>query len=193
MYYETSLDEDFGETKVFLDKYHINQWQYIENNIPSDELKQKYDCRNVVYLFFINSVVPADYSAYALPFYAEERTYPYEMCFIPTKYGETVVAPSTVIHEMLHCFGAPDLYTADALEINYGTTDDFVDYCKENVPNDIMLTTFSLIDGEKKKVFDRIDGEITDITAYYIGWLDTPPPEVDEYGLVHNQFENYNG
>ena len=193
LYYEATLDDDFGETKNREDKYHINQCEYIENNVPTEKLKQKYDCKSVVYLFFVNSIVEEDYSAYAIQYYAEEREYPFEMCFLPTKFCNTVVSPSVIIHEILHCFGAPDLYVADISNNNYNTTNEFVAYCEENVPNDIMLTTFSLIDGEKQKVFDRITNEITEITAYYIGWLDTAPAWVDEYGLVHNQFENYNG
>lgn len=39
---------------------------------------------------------------------------------------------------------------------------------------------------------NRITQEITDITAYYIGWLETAPDCIDEYLLVHSQHEYKN-
>ena len=45
--------------------------------------------------------------------------------------------------------------------------------------------------GNKYKVFDRITNDLTDITAYYVGWTDNVPPEVEKFGLVHSQHEYY--
>ena len=58
----------------------------------------------------------------------------------------------------------------------------FVDYCKENYPQDITFSTYDRETGERLP--DRITQEITDITAYYIGWL--------ENLLVHSQHEYKN-
>lgn len=102
----------------------------------------------------------------------------------------TEISPSVIIHEILHLFGAPDLYAPDAQDIGYLITMGFVDYCKENYPQDIMLSTY---DRETdKRLPDRITQEITDITAYYIGWLETAPDCIDEYLLVHSQHEYKN-
>ncbi|MBS7396858.1 MAG: hypothetical protein KIG32_00310, partial [Ruminiclostridium sp.] len=100
------------------------------------------------------------------------------------------VAPSVIAHEILHLYGAPDLYAFDTNNINYATTVGFVDYCRENVPQEIMLSTRDTETGEL--LSDRITQEITDITAYYIGWLDAAPECVDEYLLVHSQHEYKN-
>ena len=40
------------------------------------------------------------------------------------EYKGTVLAPAVVAHEILHLFGAPDLYGVDKNDMNYGTTDD---------------------------------------------------------------------
>ena len=60
----------------------------------------------------------------------------------------------------------------------------------ENVPQEIMLSTRDTETGEL--LSDRITQEITDITAYYIGWLDAAPECIDEYLLVHSQHEYKN-
>ena len=75
--------------------------------------------------------------------------------------------------------------------MNYQIKFDYVVYCRNEHKNEIMMTTFSIADGEKKSLTDRIDNDLTDITAYYIGWLDEAPAEVDEYSLVHSQHEYY--
>lgn len=63
---------------------------------------------------------------------------------------------------------------------------------KKNHKNEIMYTTFARDEnGNKYKVFDRITNDLTDITAYYVGWTDNVPPEVEKFGLVHSQHEYY--
>ena len=56
--------------------------------------------------------------------YDESMPYPYEMCCMFMNCGGYLEAPSGFAHEMLHTFGAVDLYTAS----EYGVTQDYVDY-----------------------------------------------------------------
>ncbi len=193
LYFETALDDDCMDLQKSFDKSAPVEWEYIDKNIDSKAIKEKYGCDSVVYFIFVNQTDESGAAAYALSVYNKAFPYPYEICFIPVNFGGTITAPSVIAHELLHTFGAPDLYTYDGYDNNYGTTLEYKDYCQEYAPNDIMLTTFTKIDGISTKLTDRIDNEITEITAYYISWLDDPPPEVDEFGLVHNQYENYNG
>lgn len=72
-----------------------------------------------------------------------------------------------MLHEILHAFGAPDLYTADEYGNNYGLTDELVDYIKNNLDNEIMYTT-DRVTGECH--YSSITNDLTEITAYYIGW-----------------------
>lgn len=195
LYFETSLDVNCMDLQKAVDKSAPVEWEYIDKNIDSAGIKEKYGCESIVYFIFINQTVEGGTAAYALNVYNRSLDYPYEICFLPVNFGSSFTAPSVIAHELLHTFGAPDLYSTDDNynSVNYGTTLEFKSYCEENMPSDIMMTTNVIVDGESIKLTDCIENEITEITAYYIGWLDTPPPEVDEYGLVHNQFENYNG
>lgn len=193
--YETFFNEEAVNISKSKYKSAPTQWQYIDKNIDSAALTEKYSLDGMIYLFYFNytEVSPAKETPFALGFYSRVLEYDYEMCFMPLHSKNTTIAPSTIAHEILHLFGAPDLYGPDGYNQNYGITNEFVCYCSDNMPTDIMFSTYVKRDGEKVKLFDRIEADITPLTAYYIGWLDTPPPEVDEYGLVHNQFENYNG
>ena len=195
LYYQTAFDDVVCD--CLADREKTSYYQYIEKNVDVDGIKKKYGCENIVYLLFANEYdeskedeLNIGINAYAVPFYDKEKEYPYELCCIPSMLENTEISPAVIAHEILHLFGAPDLYAPDAQDIGYLITMGFVDYCKENYPQDIMLSTY---DRETdKRLPDRITQEITDITAYYIGWLETAPDCIDEYLLVHSQHEYKN-
>ena len=190
--YRASFDEVCIDIEKSKKKSIPLQWEYINNNIDSEKLKEQYNCEQVVYLCFFNPEEESASTAYSVSFYNKVLEYPYEVCMIPYIYSDTQVSPAVIAHEMLHLFGAPDLYGCDLYDMNYGTTDDYVAYCAENHTDEIMYTTFARDEnGNKYKVFDRITNDLTDITAYYVGWTDNVPPEVEKFGLVHSQHEYY--
>ena len=190
--YRASFDEVCIDIEKSKKKSVPLQWEYINNNIDSEKLKEQYNCEQVVYLCFFNPEEESSSTAYTVSFYNKVLEYPYEVCMIPYIYSATQVSPAVIAHEMLHLFGAPDLYGCDLYNMNYGTTNDYVAYCEKNHKNEIMYTTFARDEnGNKYKVFDSITNELTDITAYYVGWTDNVPPEVEKFGLVHSQHEYY--
>ncbi|MGN0611876.1 MAG: hypothetical protein ACI4JI_08835 [Ruminiclostridium sp.] len=195
LYYEASFTNTVCDSAKALEK--AEQWQYIDKNIDSDALKSKYDCRNMIYLLFTNGYDEAlknddeiIINSYVVNVYDKPNDYPYELACLAMYEGSAGAVPSVIAHEIIHLYGAPDLYAFDAGGMNYATTVAFVDYCRENVPQEIMLSTRDKETGELLP--DSITQEITDITAYYIGWLDTAPECVDEYLLVHSQHEYKN-
>lgn len=196
LYYEAIFADVVCDSSA--DREKTEYWSFIESNIDDKQLKQKYDCSSIVYLLITNKydeITDNDdnmnINAYAVCIYDEKQSYPYELCCLPSVLKKAQLSPSVIAHEILHLFGAPDLYNIDIYGTNYGIWTDFTDYCKENYPQDIMLSTYDRKTGERLP--DRITQEITDITAYYIGWLDTPPDFIDEYRLVHSQHEYKNG
>lgn len=190
-YYESTFKGQCAANNKVLYREVPEEWAYIDKNIDNDTLRSKYNCKNMVYLIFVNSDDESSNSAFAFYVYDEPLEYGYEIAYLPTEFGGTVLSPSVIAHEMLHLFGAPDLYNIDGAGLNYQIKFDYIVYCRNEHKNEIMMTTFSIADGEKKSLTDRIDNDLTDITAYYIGWLDEAPAEVDEYSLVHSQHEYY--
>ena len=63
--------------------------------------------------------------------------YPYEFISLYFVDSGEINAPAIYAHEILHCFGAPDLYAPDD---EYGIGDSFVSWIGENSPNDIMIS-----------------------------------------------------
>ena len=86
-------------------------------------------------------------------------------------------SPATYAHEILHLFGAPDLYE--------GSSDPYVDdalvaYVEDIYPDDIMLSTYET-DGSSR--FDAISKTISPLTAYCLGLADSCP-ELEQFPLL---------
>ena len=183
-----------GDFKNVVNDLNGGRWEridladFIKGNC---DMNDKYD--SVVYLFFTDDYKDKfdqdDYVrvwSFADYVYDKALTYPYEMCFLPYGLYESGISASVIAHEMMHCFGAPDLYQEDSFGINYGTSNISIEYVEENIPNEIMLIQHEL--GTEKSYSDRITNEISDITAYYIGWLPTLDL-VDELKMTHSQHD----
>ncbi|MCR5501912.1 MAG: hypothetical protein K6F53_02795 [Lachnospiraceae bacterium] len=108
----------------------------------------------------------ADGIAMMIHFRQEGRSY--AICFDGEDiYKETMVVfrdanAASYAHELLHLFGAHDLYEGAEY------TDDCVSYIMEHYPNELMLTV-------TEKDPKRITQKISPITAYHIGWTDDLP------------------
>lgn len=54
-------------------------------------------------------------------------------------------APTGIAHEILHAFGAPDLYLEDTDGENYGVSKQLVKEFENTKSNDIMFTTYKIV------------------------------------------------
>lgn len=163
-------------------------WDYINNEIPSQQLVDRYEAANIVYLVFYNTD-----NGNCIPPFTEDTNFSpessYDIVMLPTVYSEGIqhLSPPVIAHEILHTFGAPDLYRTGTYVNQYGMNSEFMQYCEENYANEIMLHTY---DKEQLMMyFGYIPMEITEVTAYYIGWLDEMPEILDEYGLHYSQHD----
>ena len=94
----------------------------------------------------------------------------------------TVDCPACFAHEILHTFGAPDLYYAGMSNI----TQEYIDQIKDSGLNDIMRITSD--PNTYQYVYDDITNEITDITAYYVGLTDHSDT-VTEWGFAPSEHD----
>lgn len=156
--------------------YYVNQKFFIDNYIDSEELKKKYDADNILYVFFFNSDFSNQTNPWASPSpYIYEETYNTEFVNIFVCFDDFHIAmPSTYAHEILHTFGAHDLYYE-----NYAVSQAYVDYCTETGSNDIMYT---VSDGEE------ILNELSELDAYYLGLVESSA-DVEKWGLILSEFE----
>ena len=116
--------------------------------------------------------------------YYEGMEYPYEMCYIYMFCDNEEESPASIAHEILHLFGAPDLYSADTDGDNYGVPQELVDELERTQSNDIMYTTYDA----KKDIayYDKITNDFTEVDAYYVG-LTGSCDFVNEWNLQPSQ------
>ena len=132
------------------------QTPYIAQHINKDLMRQKYNAQNIIYIFYFNLTATTALRSHTT------GDAPTEIINIfPNASSGTGTFPSqaaTFAHEILHCFGAHDLYGASA-----SIPQSYVDHCRETNCRDIMFTTHPT--DENPVLF-------TDLCAYYIGLID---------------------
>ncbi len=161
----------------------------LNQTVDTEELLEKYGADNIAYLTVFDSTDE---------FYGNIQAYnsvksnfsddPHEfvcMCFYNGE-AKQETGPAAYAHELLHLFSVPDLYEAAS---PYGITEEYVEYVKEAYPNEIMLHTR---DENDRYTYDRIDKEISEITAYYLGLTDSCG-DVERFGLGASDFTEHLG
>ena len=177
LYYEHTFSEDIlkGEGQAAIRKY-------INSSIPTKDLLEKFKADNIIYCVYLNAPNSDDYRSWCCMCdnsVAADK-YQAEICvFVP--YGRGRKNPPAVFaHEMLHCFGAYDLYETDS---GSPITQKYVDHLMSNQPNDLMNHCFF-------SDYDLITNVFSDVDAYYVG-LTGPCADVKKWGLGKSQFERF--
>ncbi|WP_455502347.1 hypothetical protein [Gemmiger sp.] len=154
--------ENSTESAAFLDEMDT-----LCESLAADSRLAAYGAKHIAFLFFL----PVSGTSFTMAHYADDGEnfyYEYSCLYRHDAYtdGEDE-SPATYAHEILHLFGAPDLYE--------GSSDAYVDdaltaYMEALYPDDIMLSTYEA-DGTSR--FDAITKEISPLTAYCLGLTDT--------------------
>lgn len=157
-------------------------WKYIDSTIDTAGLMEKYNAQNILYLCMVNT--PSNNSITSCTTaYTSDLPYQYEICYMYVNLSGKQEPPSAYAHEILHTFGAPDLYMEDTDGYNFGITKEYVSWCKKNSSNDIMYTIY---DRNDKPVYNSIINEFTELDAYYVG-LSKKSDEVQKWKLGRTQ------
>lgn len=164
--------ENSNESAAFLDEMDT-----LCESLAADSRLAAYGARHIAFLFFL----PISGTSFTMAHYADDGEnfyYEYSCLYRRDAYtdGEDE-SPATYAHEILHLFGAPDLYD--------GSSDAYVDealvaYVEDTYPDDIMLSTYE-DDGSSR--FDAITKELSPLTAYCLGLADTCP-ELAQFPLL---------
>ena len=180
LYYETKI---IASVTAYGDDPTEEVSDFIEQSVNTEELRARYEADSVVFMAFVNTPLHKMYPSYTLP-YDDESISPCEITYLLTGCNGEEENPATYAHEILHAFGAPDLYKAGRPALNYNIDSQFTEYCEKYYPNEIMLITYDKDTQEPH--YDHISNELSHITAYYIGWTDACP-EVEEFHLQPSQ------
>lgn len=147
---------------------YFHQSNYIKYAVKSEELKKKYKADNILYVFFINSSYKNDVNPRTFKYSYGNEKVDVEYVNLFTKFKGVDTPIETYVHEILHIFGAVDLYYSSKY-----VPEDYVNYCNLTKCDDIMYSVYT---------GDDIQHGFSDIDAYYVGLIDKPSI-IDEYNF----------
>ena len=165
---------DFGDINMVRSDGggYKTQRTYIRDHIDSEKLKQKYNAQNILYILYFNTDEDNTVNSWSL---SDRQNCDVEVinAFARDNYSTTwyYLPASSFAHEILHCFGAYDLYYAsDAISKEY------VDHCNKTNSQDIMYTV---------SFGKEITMEFSELCAYYVGLTDSCD-DVEKWNLAQS-------
>ncbi len=169
LYYEQTFEGTGSSTQ---------QREFIETNIDSEELLQKHNAQNILYFVYYDvpeTITTRSWCASKAPnssaSHIELINILDRMQYEDGKYIYTPAA--TFAHEILHAFGAPDLYSHSSR-----ITKEYVAYLASINSSDIMFTVNF---GQSVSVF------FSELCAYYVGLTDKCE-DVEKWGLAQSYY-----
>ena len=181
LYYTGTMNCDLTRES---DNLFYDESSFVDNTVDTASIVSKYSADNVIYILFVNTPMSCTSTSATFNYSKDEPDYENEIITMYCACDGYEENPASYAHEMLHTFGAPDLYSADTQGDNYGITQDYVDYLESSYSNDIMYTTFDA--NTQDPYYDKITNELTEIDAYYVGLTDSSSV-VSEWGFDASQ------
>ena len=188
LYYEIEVNADLTQA---LTNYSVTDqlvWEGIEKNIDSENIRHTLNADSVIYMIYVDAPETNDGPCCTRNFYYG-MPYPYEMVYLQMYNRHEKTPPAVFAHEMLHTFGAPDLYWTDIYanyRLEYGISKEYAQKAATDNLNDIMRITWNVKTGRYQ--YHSISPEITDITAYYVGLIDESET-VTKWGFQKSQHD----
>lgn len=164
LYAEAATDFAVNESSDYIELLDEEIAKWFSELISYDELMEKYGAQGIATCVFINN--PG--ISYAIVYDGTDNEKESIILFTGDYYrnGEEESA-ATYAHEILHVFGAHDLYEGAEF------TSEVTDYLSQKYPEEIMT---DVSEGDKYV----ITRDISPVTAYHLGWL-AYSEEVDRF------------
>ena len=151
------------------------QSNWIKKNIQSQQLKDKFKADHILYILYFDTPLSNPYHCSSITSGSVPKEYRQdyiELIYLFNRFAGYTAKPSTYAHEIMHLFGAPDMYYQ-----NDTIPQSYVDHLKQIKSEDIM---FMVYDSEEiKNVFSPLD-------AYYTG-IAPAPEEVSHWRLYTSE------
>ena len=161
---ETETDFSISEDVDFVDRLDEEIARWFDEKISYEKLLETYEAEGIATCVFVNN--PG--VSYAIVYDGTDNTKESLILFTGDYYnpGKAETA-SAYAHEILHVFGAHDLYEGAEF------TEEVTDYVADTYPNEIMFTVSGTENG-------RITQMVSPITAYHLGWI-SYTEEIDRF------------
>lgn len=158
LYTEAVTDFCINEETDFLDRLDEEIALWFEEKIDYEMLLDEFDALGIATMVFVNN--PG--ISYAIVYDGTDNVKESLVMFSGDYYnGGKSEKPVTYAHEILHLFGAHDLYEEAEFTAEVTT------YIEEVYPKEIMLTVTG-----GRNTQTAISAELSPITAYHLGWID---------------------
>ncbi|MGN1206096.1 MAG: hypothetical protein ACI4SQ_03795 [Eubacterium sp.] len=174
--YEIKTKLKLEDSEKKLNRFTKQMQTRIEQFVKMDEIREKYGTDSIGFLLFVNK---SGVSSTAVHYVEDGTKNFYEMSALFSCYEKESEGAATYAHEILHLFGARDLYMTS---ITDGISSALVRYIGKKYPNDIMFSTFTK-NGKTLKY--KIVNQVDRVTAFYLGWKNTIP-EKKKFALSGN-------
>lgn len=168
--YRISYDEDASiaaDSKLAYSNGYIKRIQaLLSEQIPLDSIYEKYGTDSVGFMV----VYDAAASSYSQVYYPghDDTYYEWTALFQYDKYGTRYENLACVAHEILHLFGAVDLYRVSGID---GVTQEIYDDVR-NDPYYDMALMYNTYNEDGSYDYDNIPQYLSDITLAMIGFTD---------------------
>ncbi|MCM1125811.1 MAG: hypothetical protein NC429_05010 [Lachnospiraceae bacterium] len=147
-----AVDFEIADEFNFMDKLDAEIGVWAEDLVDYDGLTAEYQAEGIAMLVFVNN--PG--TSYAIVYDGTDNPKESVIFFAEEP-------PAVYAHEILHLFGAHDLYR----DAEYSR--EITDYIEETYPMEIMRT----VTGEGGKTLeDAIANTVSPLTAYHLGWIE---------------------
>lgn len=147
-----AVDFEIADDKDFVDRLDQEIGVWVESLVDYEAMTEEYGAEGIALLVFVNN--PG--TSYAIVYDGTDNPKESVVFFA----GEL---PAVYAHEILHLFGAHDLYR----DAEY--SEEITDYIEKTYPTEIMRT----VTGRRGEIFEEaIVNTISQVTAYHLGWID---------------------
>lgn len=176
LHYEVKTKTKLDDSEKKLNRFSDQMQTRIKQSVNVDEIREKYGTDSIGFVLFINK---SGVSSTSVHYMEDGKKNFYEMSALFSKYENAAEGAATYAHEILHLFGARDLYMTS---ITDGISSALVRHVGKKYPNDIMFSTFTK-NGKTLKY--KIVNQVDRVTAFYLGWKNTIP-EKKKFALSGN-------
>ena len=145
---------------------------WLVENVDANALLDEYQADNILFFWYVDTTLDEEENSFAFQFdfsYLTDSQVGYEGMWFNVRHDGFEMGAPTLAHEMLHCFGAVDLYYT-----NEWITQEYMDYLRSSGSEDIMYMVHDSPD-EILEYFSELD-------AYYVGLTDYSY-DVERFGL----------
>lgn len=171
--YRYSVSMNVKDDSKSQDKIYRKCVSFIRSKVDVEKIRSRYQTDSIGFLLHFDKYGLSSTQVH----YAESDSSTfYECSSLFSKYKKQAETAAMYAHEILHLFGARDLYERSILD---GISGELVRHIEKRFPNDIMYSTYAR-DGRQFRY--RITNEISRVTAYFLGWRKNVP-EVKRYQL----------